>query len=196
MTTERMAPLSKRGVQQWAEPLLLSASTQCSLLRARFPGFCSNLFTDSPWLPPGCSNSHVLLSNKGTWNQKNWVRPNGQSGVGPVKAVFTGLSAATRPSAPSSPNLTQPIMEASPRAARQPHWAGSLRPRARQKHGTLQPHPEILFACEASSTSSPLCLWSSIPIFPRWLQRVSCDSRIRAKQFPRDGETALQPREP
>lgn len=128
MTTERMAPLSKRGVQQWAEPLLLSACAQCSLLRAHFPGFCSNLFTDSPWLPPGCSNSHVLLSNKGTWNQKNWVRPNGQSGVGPVKAVFTGLSAATGPSAPSSPSLTQSIMEASPRAARQPHWAGSLRP--------------------------------------------------------------------
>ena len=40
----------------------------------------------------------------------------------------------------------------------------------------------------------PLCLWSSIP--SPWLQRASCDSRIRAKQFPRDGETTVQPREP
>lgn len=33
-------------------------------------------------------------------------------------------------------------------------------------------------------------------ISPPWLQRASCDSRIRAKQFPRDGETTVQPREP
>ena len=74
----------------------LCVCPQSSLLRARFPGFCPNL-ADSPWLPPGFSNSHVLLSNKGTWNHRNWVRPNGQSRVGPVKAVFAGLSGATGP---------------------------------------------------------------------------------------------------
>lgn len=147
MTRESMAPPSERvgAVVGRALPLL-SACPQSSLLRACFPGLCPNLLADSPWLPPGCSHSHVLLSNKGTWNHRNWVRPNGQSRIGPVKAVFPGLSGATGPSALPSP---QPdpvvhsvvITKAPPRVARQPRWAGSLRPEARQKHGTLQPPP-------------------------------------------------------
>lgn len=142
----------------------LSACPCSSLLRGRSPGFCPNLLADSPWLPPGCSSSHVLLSNTGTWNLRNWVRPNGQSGLGPVKAAFSGLSGATGTSVLPSPCLTLCDQQ----GTSQGPWVASrgwipsawCTSEARDLGGL---HPTVLLACEASSTSSPFV---SGPRFP------------------------------
>lgn len=60
------------------------------------------------------------------------------------------------------------------------------------QHQTLLPPPHSPVCAEAIFQLIPLCLQFCIPISSPWLQRASCDSRILAKQFPRDGETALQ----
>lgn len=153
---------------------LLRAHPESCLLRACFPGLCPNLLTDSPWLLPGCSHSHVLLSNKGTWNHRNWVRPNGQSRIGPVKAAFPGLLGATGPSALPSP---QPDLVLHSAGALQslrhlPGSPGSLPglDLSGQRHvrstGLCSLHPAILPACEVSSTSSPFVSGPPFPSLP------------------------------
>lgn len=139
---------------------------QSSLPRACYPGFCPNLLADSPWLPSGCSNSHVLLSNKGTWNHRNWVRPNGQSRVGPVNAVFAGLSGATGPLV--SPHQPELMVHSAGAGWGPPAASLGWIP---QTQGTseardLRPPP-----CNSPCLRSlfhlfPLCLWSSIPSLP------------------------------
>lgn len=85
----------------------VSPCPQSDLLRARFPGFCPNLFADSPWLLPGYSNSHVLLSNKGTWNIGTGSGPMDKVGVGPVKAHLQVSQETQGPLLSSHPSLTR-----------------------------------------------------------------------------------------
>lgn len=111
------------------------------------------------------------------------------------ESAFAGLSGATGPLLSSHPSLTRGLLSwglesirSFPRVARQPHWVGFLRPRAARDQ---QPPPSNFSCLRSLFHPFPLCLWLSSPISPPWLQRASCDSGIRAKQFPRDGETAL-----
>lgn len=117
----------------------------------------------------------------------------------PVKTVCRSLG-ARGPSASCHPIPTWWLTQVGPydhEGIFQGHWATSWSTVGRSKR-ILSPrpfclHPTVLCVCaESIAQLIPLCLQFCIPISPPWLQRASCDSRIPAKQFPRDGETALQ----
>lgn len=164
MTGESMAPCSRHvGCSGGQSTAVLSTCLQSSLLRVQFPGFCPNLLADSPWLPPGHSNSHVLLSNKGTWNDRRWVRPSGQSGGRASESAFADLSGDTGLLALPSPQLDPWFAQlglGNYRVTSQGHQAASLGwiPQAQGSTGPAASTPQFFLLAKPLPPLPPFSL--------------------------------------
>lgn len=194
------SPLQTCGVQRWAECCLSTALAPSPV--SSEPASLGSAQTSSQ-IPLGsllAALTHMCcfrIKELGTVDTGSGPMDKGR--VGPVKTHLQVSQKTQGPLLSPHPSLTQfPQLgpgnhQVTSQSSRQHHGAESLRPRAARD---LQPPPRNSLCLGSLFHPFPLCLWSSSPISPPWLQRASCDSRIRAKQFPRDGETALQPREP
>lgn len=118
--------------------------------------------------PSGCPNSRVLLSNKGTWNHRNWVRPSRQIGQArPVKTVCRSLG-ARGPSASCHPILTWWLTQVGAYdhegPSKVPGWGEQAQ--VHHQHQIFDLHPTVQSAQNRSSSSSPFVSSSAFPFLP------------------------------
>lgn len=159
----------------------------------QYPQGSPNLLTYSTWLLLAAPTHKCCFRIKELGTIETGSGPADRS-ARPVKTVCRSLG-ARGPSASCHPIQTRWIAQVGPydhEGTFQGHWVEWAGPST-----SLAPDPSASTTqfclcgihCPAHPPLSPV-LHSH---FSPWLLRASCDSRISAKQFPRDGETALHP---
>lgn len=148
--------------------LLLGPCSHSGIFLAQCPRGNPNLLTYSNWLLLAAPTHRVLLSNKGTWNHRNWVRPSRQIGQArPVKTVCRSLG-ARGPSASCHPILTWWLTQVGAYDHEGPSkvlgWGEQAQ--VHHQHQIFDLHPTVQSAQNRSSSSSPFVSSSAFPFLP------------------------------